>query len=118
MMSDPGVHIHQAQLQLLQLTIRGALTLCEPSQGQRFRLAVMENRPISVTAQQTVDAGPCARFAVLRQNEDGEIGRLRQVPAAVGTTGETQKAMEEIMAGIRVGFDVIQQHTWGIAQFR
>ena len=78
----------------------------------------MENRPVDMPAQQTVDACPGARFAVLSQNEDGEISRLCQIPAAIGTTGKAQKTVEEVVAGIRVGFDVVEQHARGIAQFR
>tara|TARA_Y100000589_G_scaffold49500_1_gene41229 strand:- start:226 stop:564 length:339 start_codon:yes stop_codon:yes gene_type:complete len=112
------MHIHQTAPQGMTLDITHALTLGHLAEGQRFGFSVMENRPTFMTLQKSPDSLPAARLTVLLQHQKRMVGGPVKGPATLAITGKTNKPMQKVVAGIWVGFDVIQQHTGCMDQFR
>ena len=77
----------------------------------------MEHRPALETAKESPDALPATGFPVLLQHQQRVIGGPFESPTAVRVAGQTDKAMQKVITGIRVGFDVVKQYPWCLDQF-
>ena len=78
----------------------------------------MEHRPIGIASQKATETLPATGFTMFLQHQQGVIGGAIQSPAAVPIPRQTHESMQKVVAGIRVGFDVIEQHPGSIHQFR
>ena len=122
MAPQPQVHIDHAAAQLGDLPLLRPLPLGQPHQGQQLRFAVVQHRPIGVGGQQPLQALPKPRFSVLLQRQQRVIRRfgrsVRRGPTAVLTPGQPHEAMQEVVAGVGIGFDVVDQHARRCDQLR
>ena len=103
---------------MLQLNVRHGLTLAHPPQSQGFGLAVMKNRPVPVLGKKTVQPLPATRLTVMLQHKDRVITRLIQIPTTVTAARYTNKAVQKIMASVRIRFDVVEKNPRCLDQFR
>ena len=118
MTTNTGVNINQSHAELSPLSIGQTLTLGKPPERQGFGFAVMQHRPSRIGTQELVKAPPPERFIVIAEHEQRVIARSFWVPTAISTPREQHETMQEIVACIRIRFDVVEQHARGSHQFR
>ena len=114
------VHIDQAPTQPGPLRFRNPLALRQPQQAHRFGFAVVEHRPVGIALQQGAQPSPEPLLAVLVQGQQGVVGRPSRRSQA-GPAGRSplqfQEAVQEIVAGVGIGLDVVNEHPGGLGQF-
>ena len=111
MLPNALVQIHQALGRLAVLAFGHSF------EGDGFCFAVVQNRPAGVGCQQALQPQPEAIFAVFPQGQDRPVGgAARGFKAAIGSAAQRQKAMQKIVSGVGIRFDVVEQHPRGIAE--
>ena len=115
------MHIHQPPPQPRQLGLPGTLALGQAHQGDGLRLAVVQQRPAGVALQQGLQPAPEPGLAVLLQGQQRlvaptgiDLGR----PGAIRLAGHDHEAVQEVVAGIGIRLDVIEQHPRRRGQLR
>ena len=72
----------------------------------------------SMETMHVLDITSAQSFPVLLQHQQRVVGRPFESPAAIGVPRQADKPMQKVITGVRIGFDVIEENTRRMDQFR
>ena len=109
--AHPGVHIHEPLPQVGEISIRNSLALGHASQGQRLRFSVMQHGPGGESIQQARQPSPAAFLRMVLKHQDRVVFRCMRQPGPAGIPGQANETMQEIVTGVGIRLDVVQQNS-------
>ena len=107
------MQIHQPRPQRRHLPFAGTLALGKPQQRHRLGFAVVKQRPTRAARQHPPQALPQQGFTMLMQGQQRLVtaaGSSGHGPATVSLPLDPQEAVQKVVAGVWVGFNVVDEH--------
>ena len=112
------MHIDHSRANGRELPLCEPLPLGHPHEGEGFRFAVMQKRPVGIATQKSLQTLPTACFPVLLEHQHWVVGGCSQIPPTGIRARQTHKPMEEVIAGIGIRLNVVEQNPRSRAQLR